>query len=135
MEEPDGMLHAASVLFYQKKYDESFEYMKKAAEAGVWESFGGLAKAYREGWGTNVDYKKSSYWTIKAAEAGDSICMTLAGASYLNGIFGFEKDTDLALKWLASAIFNGEPNAEDILRGAGFKVEFDENNQMSFHRI
>jgi|LWDU01.1.fsa_nt_gi TPR repeat protein len=135
MKEPAGMFNAASVLFYQKKYYESFKYMKKAADAGVWESFGGLAKFYREGWGVEIDYKKSSYWTLKAAEAGDTVCMALAGASYLNGIFGFEKDTNLALEWLGSAIFSGDSAAENILRNAGFEVEFDENNQMSFNRI
>ena len=83
-----------------------------------------LAKAYREGWGTEVDYDKSSYWTLKGAEGGDVICMTLAGGGYAYGIYGFEKDEEegMWLAWLRLHVT--ELNLQiSMLNELGYEVE------------
>lgn len=132
---PEATYAAASVLFYQKKYNESFEYMQKAADGGATDAFGGLAKCYREGWGVEIDYEKSKYWTLKGANSGDTICMSLAGSSYIYGTFSFEKDPQLGLQWLGTAAMHKNTIAEKMLKDLGMYVEFLDNGQMKFKKI
>jgi len=135
MNDPEATHAAANVLFYQKKYDESFKYMQKAADSGASEAFGGLAKCYREGWGVEIDYKKSEYWTLKGANSRDTICMTLAGSSYIYGTFGFKKDPQLGLQWLGTAVMFKDVTAEKMLKDLGMYVEFLDDGQMKFNKI
>jgi hypothetical protein len=132
---PEATHAAASVLFYQKKYNESFKYMQKAADDGSTDAFGGLAKCYREGWGVEIDYKKSEYWTLKGANSKDTICMTLAGSGYIYGTFGFKKDPQLGLQWLGTAVMFKDATAEKILKDLGMYVEFLDDGQMKFNKI
>lgn len=135
MNDPKATHAAASVLFYQKKYDESFKVMQKAADDGATDAFGGLAKCYREGWGVEIDYKKSKYWTLKGANSKDVTCMTLAGSSYIYGTFGFKKDPQLGLQWLGTAVMFKDTTAEKMLENLGMYVEFLDDGQMKFNKI
>ena len=121
--EPDCINAAADVLFYQGKYEESAKYKHESAKAGFEGSYGGLAKIYREGWGVEVDYKKSSSWTLKGAESGDIVCMSLAGTAYMKGIFGFEKDEEKARYWLGFASCYGDEFSNIFLNELGYKVK------------
>ena len=132
---PDSINTAADILFYQGKYEESLEYKHQSADAGFVGSFGGLAKAYREGWGTEVDYDKSSDWTLKGAEGGDVICMTLAGSSYAYGLFGFEKDEEKACYWLGSASCYGDQSADNMLNELGYEVGCLEDGRIKLYKI
>ena len=133
--EPDSINAAADILFYQGKYEKCLKYKHQSAEAGFIGAFGGLAKAYREGWGTEVDYKKSSYWTLKGAEGGDVICMTLAGGGYAYGVFGFEKDEEKACYWLGMASCYGDQSSEGMLNGLGYGVECLEDGRIKTYKI
>ena len=133
--EPDSINAAADILFYQGKYEKSLKYKYQSAEAGFIGAFGGLAKAYREGWGTEVDYKKSSYWTLKGAEGGDVICMTLAGGGYAFGIFGFDKDEEKGFGWLGTASCYGDQSADNMLNELGYEVECLEDGRMKLYKI
>ena len=133
--EPDSINAAADILFYQGKYEKCLKYKHQSAEAGFIGAFGGLAKAYREGWGAEVDYKKSSYWTLKGAEGGDVICMTLAGGGYAYGVFGFEKDEEKACYWLGMASCYGDQSSEGMLNGLGYGVECLEDGRIKTYKI
>ena len=121
--EPDSINAAADVLFYQAKYEESVKYKHESANLGFVGAYGGLAKIYREGWGAEIDYKKSSSWTLKGAKGGDVLCMSSAGASYAKGIFGFEKDEEKACYWLGLASCYGDASSRILLDILGYKVE------------
>jgi len=135
MNEPDSINAAADILFYQGNYEESLKYKHQSAEEGFIGAFGGLAKAYREGWGTEVDYDKSSNWTLKGAEGGDVICMTLAGGGYAYGIFGFEKDEEKGLEWLALAKCYGDQSAERMLNELGYEVECSDDGRIKIYKL
>ena len=133
--EPDSINAAADILFYQGKYEKSLKYKHQSAEAGFIGAFGGLAKAYREGWGTEVDYKKSSYWTLKGAEGGDVICMKLAGSGYAFGVFGFAKDEEKGFGWLGTASCYGDQAADNMLNELGYEVECSEDGRIKLYKI
>lgn len=133
--EPDSINAAADILFYQGNYKESIKYKHKSAELGFVGAFGGLAKAYREGWGVEIDYSKSSNWTLKGAEGGDIVCMSLAGSSFALGLFGFEKNEEKACYWLGLATCYGDETANTTLNTIGYRVECLENGSMEFYKI
>ena len=135
IDEPDSINAAADILFYQGKYEESLEYKHKSADLGFVDAFGGLAKAYREGWGTQIDYKKSSYWTLQGAEGGDIICMGLAGTCYSQGIFGFEKDVERACYWLGFASCYGDKSSSELLNILGYRVECLDDGRIQIYEI
>ena len=135
IDEPDSINAAADILFYQGKYEESLEYKHKSADLGFVGAFGGLAKAYREGWGTQVDYKKSSYWTLQGAEGGDVICMGLAGTCFSQGIFGFEKDEERACYWLGFASCYGDNSSAELLSVLGYRVECLDDGRIQIYEI
>ena len=133
--EPDSINAAADILFYQAKYEESVKYKHESADLGFLGAYGGLAKIYREGWGAEVDYKKSSSWTLKGAKGGDVICMSSAGASYAKGIFGFEKDEKKACYWLGFASCYGDASSRILLNILGYKVECLDDGGIQLHKI
>jgi TPR repeat protein len=133
--EPDSINAAADILFYQGNYKESIKYKHKSAELGFVGAFGGLAKAYREGWGVEIDYSKSSNWTLKGAEGGDVICMSLAGSSYALGLFGFKKNEEKACYWLGFAARYGDESANATLNSLGYRVECLENGSFQLYKI
>jgi len=133
--EPDSINAAADILFYQGNYKESIKYKHKSADLEFVGAYGGLAKAYREGWGVEIDYTKSSTWTLKGAEGGDLICMTLAGGGYASGIFGFEKNTEKACYWLGFATCYGNESAGSMLNNFGYRVECLDNGQIQTYKI
>ncbi|MDA9357588.1 hypothetical protein N9R34_01825 [Candidatus Thioglobus sp.] len=133
--EPDSINAAADILFYQGNYEESIKYKHKSADLEFVGAFGGLAKAYREGWGVEIDYTKSLTWTLKGAEGGDVICMSLAGGGYAFGLFGFEKNTEKACYWLGYATCYGDESAGSMLNDFGYRVECLDNGQIQTYKI
>jgi len=133
--EPDSINAAADILFYQGNYEESIKYKHKSADLEFVGAYGGLAKAYREGWGVEIDYRKSLTWTLKGAEGGDVICMTLAGGGYAFGLFGFEKNTEKACYWLGYATCYGDDSAGSMLNDFGYRVECLDNGQIQTYKI
>ena len=70
---------------YLGKYDNSFFWYEKSAQANNAKGMNYLGCAYYYGHGTNQDYDKAFYWYEKSAEASDTNGMCNLGIMYKNG--------------------------------------------------
>lgn len=59
-------------LYDQKKYDEAFPYLLKAAQMGHSDAQMHVGKMYYNGWGVKHDHKKGEEWHKKAAAQGNA---------------------------------------------------------------
>ena len=97
--------------YYQRvnDFEKAFKYLKTASEQGNTISMLDISTMYLVGNDyINKDLEKSYHWAFKAAKMFDREAMYVVGSYYLQGT-GVEKNTDLALYWIAKSIDNN-PN-------------------------
>jgi len=90
-------------------FEKAFKYLKTASEQGNTISMLDISAMYLVGNDyIPKDLEKSYHWAFKAAKMFDREAMYVVGSYYLQGT-GIEKNTDLALYWIAKSIDNN-PN-------------------------
>jgi TPR repeat protein len=97
--------------------EESFKWLKKAADAGNVASFLRVGNAYQEGLGVDKDMDVAVQWYKKAAAKGVVNAMEILGYTYANGLHGTEEDYCEARKWYLDA---AERDSVDASWNLGF---------------
>lgn len=108
----------------QKDKVKSFEWFKKAANAGNLHAFNKLGNIYA----AKEDYTKAFQWFKKAADAGDSKAAYNLGYFYTGGL-GVKMDLEKALIWYEKAAIAGNIDAQlnlgfMYIGGQGTKVNY-----------
>ena len=93
-----------------KNYNESLNYLTKAADNNIQISFIYLWHYYTDGKCSKPDYEKAFYWLNKGIELGYPDALCCLGISYHKGIY-FQKDDKKAEKILKDAIEKGSEKA------------------------
>ncbi len=107
-----------------KSDDKSFEWFKKAADAGNKNSWMKLGNIYA----VKEDYKNSYKWFLKAAKKGDAKAAYNLGYFYTGGL-GVKMDLEESLFWYEKASISGDTNAQlnlgfMYIGGHGTKVDY-----------
>ncbi len=112
----------------------SFEELKKRAQAGDADSQNNLGICYAQGEGVEVNHLEALKWYLRSADQGNAPAMCNAALSYQYGR-GVEKDFSEAIKWYLKAVdlgnttaalnlgvifFNGRDVPRSVLDGYGF---------------
>ena len=113
---------------------QSFEELKKRAQAGDADSQCNLGVCYAQGEGVEVNHLEALKWYLRSAEQGNAPAMCNVALSYEYGR-GVEKNFSEAIKWYLKAVdlgntkaalnlgvlfFNGRDVPRSILDGYGF---------------
>ncbi len=95
---------------YKKNMNKAFGLFKQAAERGDSLAQYNTATCYFNGYGTDIDYKESLYWSNTAAEQKDPGALQLLGKHYLQGA-GVSQNTKKAISLFEEAIALGDSTA------------------------
>ncbi len=114
-----AMAKYAFILFFGVKDDndpalkESFEYMKKAADAGNADAQAHIAQAYQEdGWGApEINWDLAKEYLMKAVEQGNEHAMWILAENYQNGSFGWPEDHEASHEYYRKAAEAGSVKA------------------------
>lgn len=106
--------------FVQQNYQESYKWMKKAAESDIHDAYGHLARMYLTGMGTSQNPTAAFKWANKAVENGDIASNTDLGLMYLKGL-GTERNEKEALDCFKKAASIGDSVAYSWLGEMYFK--------------
>ena len=98
--------------FYdQKKYDDAYSWLLKAAEQGNAAAQDNLGDCYYYGRGVEQNYTEAVKWYRKAAEQGYAVAQNILGLCYYYGR-GIEQSYTEAVKWYRKAAEQGHANAQ-----------------------
>lgn len=106
--------------FVQQNYQESYKWMKKAAESDIHDAYGHLARMYLTGMGTSQNPTAAFKWVNKAVENGEIASNTDLGLMYLKGL-GTERNEKEALDCFKKAASIGDSVAYSWLGEMYFK--------------
>lgn len=106
--------------FVQQNYQESYKWMKKAAESDIHDAYGHLARMYLTGIGTSQNPTAAFKWANKAVENGEIASNTDLGLMYLKGL-GTERNEKEALDCFKKAASIGDSVAYSWLGEMYFK--------------
>lgn len=106
--------------FVQQNYQESYKWMKKAAESDIHDAYGHLARMYLTGMGTSQNPTAAFKWANKAVENGEIASNTDLGLMYLKGL-GTERNEKEALDCFKKAASIGDSVAYSWLGEMYFK--------------
>lgn len=106
--------------FVQQNYQESYKWMKKAAESDIHDAYGHLARMYLTGMGTSQNPTAAFKWANKAVENGEIASNTDLGLMYLKGL-GTERNEKEALDCFKKAASIGDSVAYSCLGEMYFK--------------
>ncbi len=119
------LLSDAERLSSEKRYEEAFDLVSRAAEAGSARACYLLACMYEYGEGLTRDAGKAVEYYRRGAEGGDADAMRAFGICYMTGS-GVDEDYGEAEKWLRAAVEAGCEDARydlealtDICQGPG----------------
>lgn len=99
------------LMFKERKFEEGFALVLKAAEAKNKNAMTMVSIAYLDGLEfMDGDIEKAKYWMPKAAAAGDAEAQFHLASMYANGR-GFDKDLKLAASWMQRATNHGHVKA------------------------
>ena len=98
-------------LYVPKDLDKSLSYLIQASEKGCDIASNNLGYKYLKGLGVPVDYEKAFKYLSKAADKNASAAFQL-GIAYKYGVYGVNKDTYLARKFLEKAVSLGNEEAK-----------------------
>lgn len=106
--------------FVRQNYQESYKWMKKAAESDIHDAYGHLARMYLTGMGTSQNPTAAFKWANKAVENGEIASNTDLGLMYLKGL-GTERNEKEALDCFKKAASIGDSVAYSWLGEMYFK--------------
>lgn len=93
-------LRLAAILYdANRRFEDSFVVIKRAAEAGDRLQMFELAARYRDGQGTSADPAASLHWLTRAAESGHVTAMVRLRDLYATGGTGLTADAAKAAYW------------------------------------
>lgn len=112
----------AAALYDQKRYEEAFPLMRKAAEADSTHAMAMLGVMFLFGRGVPADGAAAERWLLLAAERGEVGAQSLVGIMYASGV-GVPANADKAKHWLSIAANNGDAEAQALLPQLGRSVQ------------
>lgn len=103
----------------EKDPEKALKLYHKAWNLKVWDAGFALAKAYYNGNGTNIDYKKSKYYLEESAKKGFLMSQRLLGKACWGKKMHalYDKDMGCATEWLQKAALQGDEESAMNLSG------------------
>ncbi|MBE6527826.1 MAG: ATP-binding cassette domain-containing protein [Thermoplasmata archaeon] len=95
-----------------------------------------LGRMYREGFGTEIDYERSTNHFIAAAELGNSKAMMILADQFYDGKY-VRKDREEAFKWYMRSALTGNQRAQyqvALMLSEGDGVEMDQKAAMDWYK-
>ena len=123
-----GSYETGKQLYEQKKYSQSYSYLKKSLSTKHPDSYGMLGYLYREGYGVKQDYQKAFFLYLEGAKLGDAKSQFGLGFMYEGGLF-VKQDYAKAKTWYEYSSNQGYLSAMNNLgslyddENTGFKNE------------
>lgn len=113
---------------------KTFDYYKKAADAGSKQAFSITAAMAMEGWGDG--HNDAIYYYTKAAEtSSDAEAMFQLGEIYLGNLIPSKKDLKSAARWFAQASDMGHGLASTSLAGIYMRGDFEVDFNKAFNLL
>ena len=110
----DKLYEEGKRLYDEKKYEQAFPLLQKAAAKGLKKAQYRLARCYDKGNGVEEDNKQAFVWYEKAAQQFHAKSEYQLARYYLKGKGGITPDRDKATKYLKRAV-KDEKNGKEIL--------------------
>ena len=129
----EAMAEWAEICRTIKRFEESFDWEKKAAEQGYPLSQYNLGHHYDKGMGTSQNKEQAYHWFKKAAENGFTDAKYSLAVAYLTGQ-GTSQDISQGIYWLEQASNDGHAASKTRLGAAyieGMGVSADEEKGIS----
>ena len=82
-----GPYETGKQLYEQKKFSQSYPFLKKSLSSKHPETYGMLGYLYREGYGVKQDYQKAFFLYLEGAKLGDAKSQFGLGFMYEGGLF------------------------------------------------
>ena len=108
----DKLYDEGKKLYDEKKYEQAFPLLMKAAEKGLRNAQYRVGRCYDKGHGVEEDNKTAFIWYEKAAKQEHAKAQYQLARYYLKGKGGVAVDTEKAAKLLKKAIKNGKSGKE-----------------------
>ena len=112
--DPKYQLIVSDEYYRHGKYEQSFEWCKKAADQLYKDAYFKLSCFYLEGNGCKQDLELACKYLEKAANNGDNKAEFNLAAYYINGRY-FEKNNQLGLMWLKRSADHGNRDASILI--------------------
>ena len=103
----DKLYEEGKRLYDEKKYEQAFPLLKKAAEKGHRKAQYRVGRCYDKGNGVEEDNKTAFTWYEKAAKQDHAKAQYQLARYYMKGKGGVAVDTEKAAKLLKKALKNG----------------------------
>ena len=110
----DKLYEEGKKLYDEKKYEQAFPLLKKAAEKGHKKAQYRLGRCYDKGNGVEEDNKAAFTWYEKAAKQDHAKSQYQLARYYLKGKGGIAVDTEKARKLLKKALRGGSKSGKEI---------------------
>ena len=104
----DKLYEEGKLLYDEKKYEQAFPLLKKAAEKGHKKAQYRIGRCYDKGHGTEEDNKAAFTWYEKAAKQEHAKSQYQLARYYLKGKGGIAVDKGKAAKLLKKAVKGGK---------------------------
>ena len=108
----DKLYEEGKKLYDEKKYEQAFPLLKKAAEKGHKKAQYRLGRCYDKGNGVEENNKEAFIWYEKAAKQEHAKSQYQLARYYLKGKGGIAVDTEKARKLLKRALKGGKSGKE-----------------------
>ncbi|MBR2236540.1 MAG: sel1 repeat family protein [Prevotella sp.] len=110
----DKLYEEGKKLYDEKKYEQAFPLLKKAAEKGHKKAQYRLGRCYDKGHGVEEDNKTAFIWYEKAAKQDHAKSQFQLARYYLKGKGGISVDKEKAAKLLKKAVKGGSKSGKEI---------------------
>lgn len=108
----DKLYDEGKKLYDEKKYEQAFPLLMKAAEKGLRKAQYRVGRCYDKGHGVEEDNKQAFVWYEKAAKQEHAKAQYQLARYYLKGKGGVAIDTEKARKLLKKAVKGGKSGKE-----------------------
>jgi len=129
-------LEAAVTAYRERRYDEAFPVLERAAEVRNPEAMGLVGILYLNGLGTRENHRRAVRWLRRAADAGNARGMNALGTAYERDQ-GVRQDFDAAMRLYERAADAGSAEAMNNIGGLyrrGLGVQRSDSQAMSAYR-
>ena len=110
----DKLYEEGKKFYDEKKYEQAFPLLKRAAEKGHKKAQYRLGRCYDKGHGTEEDNKQAFTWYEKAAKQEHAKSQYQLARYYLKGKGGIAVDIEKARKLLKKAVKGGSKSGKEI---------------------
>lgn len=116
----------------KREFDECFKGHLPYAQGGYALAECQIGYFFEEGLGTECSKQDALYWTQRAAFHGDRDGQCNLAEFYEDGVFGLEKNEEMAKFWYAKAAEQGHDMAAEKCREYGIEFEVDKTAKSGF---